>query len=271
MVTTSRTRMPARRFSLRSAVLLLALAGVAACNDDSSPVSTERPLTVDEAALLASLQFDNYDDGGADFQVATAFLATNDTLNLQGVVDWENHIGYAVATGKGAESGITEVYWTRTAVLERRPAADTVLAGMGYEEVKFFARTPEPEKRLLDKALAIIMSLASSQRDNPQLIQQKEGSSFLRLDTLRNRPSTVLRYGERNIYWLDTETNRLLRFEGNAAAGGAPTVVDILDRGTRTVPLPREGQVIAAETVAELYQALQSSASTGQPTRSTAP
>lgn len=261
-----------RRRSVRAAVLVVLLGGVAACSGESKPSSTERPLTVDEATLLASVQFDNFDDAGADFQVATAFLVSNDTLTLQGSVNWKDHVGYARAVAEGAEAGITEVYWTRTVVLERRPAADELLTGMGMGEVKFFARQPEPDKRLLDRALAILMGLASAQRDNPQLIQQKEGSAFLRLDTLRDRPSSVLRFGERNIYWLDSGTNRMLRFEGNAAAGGAPTVVDILDRGARAIEFPEERQVVTAESMSELYEALkQASAPPADISRTSAP
>lgn len=239
-----------------AAVMSTAFAVLAACGGDSKPESTQRLLTVDEATLLASVQFDNYDDEGSDFQVATAFLVSNDTLTLQGSVNWKDHIGYARAVGEGAEGGITEVYWTRTVVLERRPAADALLTGMGLGSVKYFARAPEPDKRLLDRALAILMGLASTQRDNPQLIQQKEGSAFLRLDTLRDRAASVLRFGERNIYWIDSESNRMLRFEGNAAAGGAPTVVDILSRGPRSIQLPPESEVVLAESMSELYEAL---------------
>lgn len=258
------------RVSLRSiAVVLFAASFAVACGGNAQPKSTERPLTVDEATLLASVQFDNYEDSGAAFQVSTAFLVSNDTLTLQGVVDWKQHYGYAVAVAKGAEEGITEVFWTDNVVLERRPAADALLAGMGFGEVRYFARPPEPDKRLLDRALAIVLGLASTQRDNPQLILQKAGSAYLRTDTLRNQPTNVLRFGERNIYWLDSQTNRMLRFEGNAQAGGAPTVVDIVARGPQTVPLPSQEQVINATMVQELYEALQQGASASVVTRET--
>jgi hypothetical protein len=240
--------------------MLAVSVSLVACGGSEKPKSTERLLTLDEATLLASVQFDNYEDRGAAFQVATAFLATNDTLTLQGVVDWERHVGYAVAVAKGAEDGITEVYWTDNVVLERRPAADPILTGMGYEGVRYFARKPEPDKRLLDRALAIVLSLASSQRENPQLILQKVGSAFLRTDTLRDTAATVLRFGERNLYWLDSGTNRMLRFEGNAAGGGAPTVVDIFARGAQPITFPAESTAIAVESMQELYDALRAGA-----------
>jgi hypothetical protein len=245
-----------RRVGHRAIVTVcVATLGLAACGGPGAPKQTERPLTIDEATLLASVQYDNYQDRGAAFQVATAFIVTGDTLNLQGVVDWERHVGYAIATAKGAESGITELYWTDNVVLERRPAADPILQSMGYTSVKYFARPPDATKRLLDRALAIVLSLASTERDNPQLIQQKEGSAFLRPDTLRDTTTNVFRYGLRTIYWLDN-TGVMVRFEGNATGGGAPTVVDILTRGAQTITLPKDDEVVDVSTMQELYDAL---------------
>jgi len=247
----------------RARVLFLAatlLAAVAACGGSKEPASTERPLTLDEATLMASLQYDNYQDAGAAFQVATAFTATEDTLSLQGIIDWKNHVGYAIVGAQGAEAGITEVYWNDNVVLERRPAADPLLTGIGYRGVEYFARSPEPSTRLLDRALAIVLGLASTQRDNPQLIQQKPGSAFMRTDALRGTAVNVLRYGVRNLYWVDATTNRMLRFEGNAEAGAAPTIVDIGERGAQKITLPPEDRVIAVPAVQELYDALLQSA-----------
>ena len=76
-------------------------------------------------------------------RVGEPVLAVRDWIHfrLEGVIDWKHHIGHAVAVAKGAEDGITEVYWTDQMVLERRPAADALLTGMGYSGVKYF--TPE--------------------------------------------------------------------------------------------------------------------------------
>lgn len=246
--------------------LVLAAVLVSACGGSKDAAPKEHPLTLDEATLLASAQYDNYQDEGATFQVATAFLVSHDTLSLQGVVDWKRHTGYAVAVAKGAEDGITEVYWTDKVVLERRPAADAILAGMGLTDVKYFARTPDPSTRLLDRSLAVVFALASTQRDNPQLIQQKPGSAFVRSDTLRGAAVTVLRYGERNLYWLDATTSRMLRFEANAQSGGAPTVVDVLARGKQTITLPKDSEIIQASAMQELYDALLQAATAPQGT-----
>jgi len=245
-----------RHRTSRSLVLAALLVAAAACSSSESPKPTSRPLTFDEATQLASVQYDNYQDEGATFAVATAFVTTDDTLSLEGVIDWKNHIGHAVATAKGMESGIVEVYWTDTMVLERRPAADQLLAGLGYQDAMYFARPPDPSNRLLDRALAIVLGLASTQPDNPQLILQKAGSQFMRTDSLRGVAANVLRYGERNVYWVDATTGRMIRFEGNAESGGAPTLVDVISRGVQTITLPAEGEVVSVDEVRSLYDAL---------------
>jgi hypothetical protein len=248
------------RTTIASLCVLLAVA-TTACGSPKEPKSTERPLTLDEATVLANAQYDNYQDGGATFRVATAFTTTGDSLNLEGVIDWKHHIGYAVAVAKGAEDGITEVYWTDQMVLERRPAADALLTGMGYSGVKYFVRSPQPDKRLLDRALAIVVGLASTQRENPQLLMQKVGSAYVREDTLRSTAVTVLRFGERNLYWMDAATKKMLRFEGNAQAGSAPTIIDLLSRGTQTIDFPAQDEAIEVSAMQELYDALRAGAS----------
>ncbi len=104
--------------------------------------------------------------------------------------------------------------------------------------------------------IAIISALAPVQPENALLIQQTEGSGFLRDDQLRGESVEVLRYGTRNLYWLAVDDGRLLRFEGNAASGTAPTTVDLLSREPVTVSGPPMESVVWVDDVAEMYQAL---------------
>ena len=173
------------RFRRTAAILGMCAVVLVGCSSSKTSKPVERALTIDEATLLAALQYDNYQDAGATFRVATAFTSTGDVLNLEGEIDWTNHVGHAYVQAQGAEQGIVEVYWSDQLVLERRPAADELLTGLGYSGIQYIVRTPDAANRQLDRALAIVVGLASTQRENPQLIQQKEGSAFVRVDELR--------------------------------------------------------------------------------------
>jgi hypothetical protein len=237
-------------------VLVAAAASIVGCGGATGPAISERSLTIEEAGQLAAVQYDNFRAGGAAFQVAAAFTMSGDTLNLEGTIDWENHVGRARVVARGAEEGIVEVYWTDDVVLERWPAADAVLTRLGYADARYLARSPDPASRLLDRVLGILLALASEQQDNPVLIQQKAGSAFVRTDELKGNVVTVLRYGERNLYWIDASTRQLLRFEGNAEGGSAPVIVDLLSMGTQKVTLPLQNQVLDTSSIDDLYGAL---------------
>lgn len=246
-----------RRPSALLAVLAFVACGpmlVAACGGD--PVSTERPLTADEAGRLAEVLFDNLDDGGASFEVATSFRTTGDDLSLRGEVDWVTHTGRAVVSASGAEAAIVEVFWSDDVVIERIPGITTLSTGLGFPNAEWVARQPDPTLRQLDRALALVTGLASSTRSNPVLLQQEEGSAFLRNDELRGVEVEVLRFGTRNRYWLDRATGEMLRFDGDSQSGTAPTVIDIIDRGARSVPGPDPSRVVDRRQVDEIYRAL---------------
>jgi hypothetical protein len=239
------------------AVLVVSvLVGLVSCGGDNAGSADPRPLTVEEATRLAEVQFDNYDVGGARFEVATTFTATNDTLYLSGTVDWKKHEGHADVRATGAEAGITEVWWNENVVLERWPSLDPVLAGLGYGSVRYLARPPATSTRQIDRAIAIVMALASEERQNPVLIQQEEGSSFVREDVLRESNVEVLRYGQRNQYWLNLSDATLMRFDGNSLNGSAPIVVDLIERGPQEIPTPDDTEVLPIDAVPDIRESL---------------
>lgn len=204
---------------------------------------------------MAELLFRNLDGGGARFVVNTLTAPGGDQLTLQGEIDWTTHTGWADVATSAASSTITGVWWSDTAVLERRPALDTVLAGMGYPDVSLIARPIDRERRL-DQVMAVVTGLAAEQRENAQLIMQTEGSAFVRDDTLRGRPVLVLRYGTRNIYWIDAETGDMLRLEATSEKGGLPLVIDLVEHAEVEVLTPEANQVIDAAMIGELYEPL---------------
>jgi len=243
------------------AALVGVLALVAACGGGGSPATTvptgPQPLNDDQAARLAQSGFLNAQSGGARFEANSAFLVgePRETVSLVGEVDWKRHVGRALVRTNGADASLTEVYWERDVLLERRPAMDVLVAARGGPEQAWIARSPDPSGRQVDRLVALVMALASEQPDNALLIQQTEGSSFIRADELRGAPVEVLRYGTRNLHWLAAADGNLMRFEGNSAGGTAPTIIDLIERGPVDIPAPPPVDVVAATDMAELYQA----------------
>jgi hypothetical protein len=249
------------RVALKMVIGLIAASTVAVgCGgaEEIAAPSTPVPLSDDQAARLAQAGFMNFQAGGAQFEANSAFLVGQppETLRLVGEVDWVQRSGRAVVSGTGPDASLTEVYWQSDVVMERRPAVDAIIAGRGGPSQAWIARPPEPGTRQLDRLIAIITALSLTQPDNALLLQQTEGSAFIRSDTLRGEPVEVLRYGIRNLHWLAVSDGRLMRFEGNAASGTAPTIVDLLSREPVRVQSPPRESVVRVDEVSEMYAAL---------------
>ena len=236
-----------------AAVLVFA---VAACGNGGD--ADLKPLSDDQAARLAQAGYHNLLAGGAEFEANSAVLVGNGnrTVLLMGVIDWERHAGRATVTISGADDGITEVYWTEDAVYERWPEADATVSAMGGPARPWIVRAPQPQTRQLDRLLGVVLGLALEQPENALLIQQREGSAFMREDELLGRPVEVLRFGTRSLYWLALDDASMLRFEGNSSAGASPTVVDFLRFGKVAAEAPAGDDVVPVESLPGLYAAL---------------
>lgn len=235
----------------RTTIIAMALLSMASCG--GNPAARERALTQEEADRLAAVLFTNHEKKGATFELTTTFTATGDTVSMQGVIDWVNHTGRALVSARGQEQGVSEVVWSPSVVLERRPRLDEALTAAGHPGARYVARPPDPKNRQIDRAISVLTGLASTVRDNGILILQKAGSAFMRNDTWRGKPVEVLRFGAQNRFWLESGTSTLRRFDGNAAAGSAPMVIDFTDFGSRTIPPPPAWMVVGIDSVKELY------------------
>jgi hypothetical protein len=215
----------------RRALSLLAIAlalPVAACGDGADSAGTATtgtatttaaadasgtPLTNDQAQLLASAQFLNYRNKGAEFTMDFGVEGTGTAFTLKGQMDWDQLIGYGTLT---PEQGTPfEVWWRQDIVVQSAPDLATVLQAADQPPV-FIGHKPNPLANPVDKAIAILLELGSKKRDNPLLVQQKKGSAYLGEETIRDTPALVLRYGEINRFWIDPETGLMLRFAGDS-------------------------------------------------------
>lgn len=234
-----------------SAILLLA---VSACGTSSQ--TTARPLTNEQAATLADALYLNYQDKGASFTANAAWTSLGRTVSMSGEVDWTTTTGHAVVRAAGSDTGLSEVWWNADTIIEYWPMLASVAPSLGFTDAKFVSRAPDTERRLIDRVISVVNALAAQERENALLIQQTDGSEFVRTDQLQNQTVDVLRYGQRNMYWIAVESNRMIRFDGNAEAGSAPVVVDLINVGPQTITPPPIRYVISADKIRSLYSSL---------------
>ena len=247
----------------RSRIGILAVAALAlvACGGDDKGASP-RPLTDHEASLLANALFDNYEAGGASFQLAIQF-APGTTINLQGQIDWTAHRGTRWSSARARRrasrrcSGTTAAWSsgaTGSAPCSPRLADQASASSAGPSTLKAATSTrrwhSSPDSRV-------------EQHDNPLLIKQTEGSGFLRADELQGVPADVLRYGPLTTYWLASDDGRMLRFEGNNTPGTRPVVIELLSFGSQAIEPPPSDQIVDASEIQELYDGVVSAPPSG--------
>ena len=227
---------------------------VAACGGGDDSGNSERPLTGEEAGLMAMVQYSNMQIGGATVEVASASTVTNESVSLRGEVDWADHTGRVLVSANGKEAGVSEIAWTGGQIFERRRDLAQILPSLGYAPDTWITRQIDPVNRPVDRVIAILVRLSSTEPDNAVLIQQEEGSAFIRTDTWRDSPVNVFRYGNQTHYWLDADTGDLRRFEGNNSTFTAPVIIDIIERSEKTIPLPAVDDVVPVSRIRELYE-----------------
>lgn len=205
--------------------------------------------------MLAEVLYRNFESQGGRFTLAARRGPEGGTITLQGEIDWSTHRGHAVVSGGTGDHPVTEVWWDDETVAEYRPSLDAVV-GPPSPAPRILVRGPDRVHRRLDQLLAVVTGLAAEQPENSQLILQRPGSVFVRHDRLRNTDVVVLRFGERNSYWIDRSTGSMMRFEASDESGNYPVVVDLVEVGPRTVELPSGIEQADFDAVAEDEPAL---------------
>lgn len=238
---------------LLPAVLLGAVL-LAGCGSSEPAATTtaERPLTAEQAQLLASAQFLNYRNKGAEFEMDFGVKGTPSHFTMKGQMNWDDLVGHGVITPD--EGPQIEVWWREDVVVQSDPQLAAVLQAADQQAV-FVSHPPNPQANPIDKACAVMLHLGSKQRDNPLLVRQAEGSAYLGEATVRETATQILRYGEINRFWIDPETGLILRFAGNSKARKAPVVVDLLTHEAQTIYAP-PGPIVSqqqARRIAKQY------------------
>jgi hypothetical protein len=231
--------------------------GVAACGGDDAQPSSQaipgRPLTRQEASLLAGVLYRNYQQGMGHFQAASIAGPEGGTLTLVGDVDYRNHQGHArVYSPKAGKDKVVEVLWDRTTALEYRPGMVKAVRKVKPGAV-LIARPVDRAHRRLDQMIEVITALAAPKRENPQLIRQRRQARFIRTDTLGGTPVEVLRYGPLTTVWVDPKTGRMLRFESSNKDKTAPIVVDLARTESKGIQAPPTGAVVSAAQLGDVW------------------
>lgn len=218
---------------------------ITSCGSRSTETS-ERALTLDEAAVLSQVTFNNFDKGGAIFEVNTVTEPGGPSLRLIGSIDWKTHSGTAEVMASVPSTTLKRVWWRDDGVLEDRPQLRSTVSLLTSVESPVLLRRPNNEKRI-DQVLAVITGLASEQPENAQLVLQRPGSAYLRRDELRGEAVHVMRYGKRSIYWVSVDSQQCLRFEGSNELGNQPIIIDFSAHGSQEIQSPPSTSWVVAE------------------------
>jgi hypothetical protein len=229
---------------LAAACVVLALAGCS--NDDEGATATTRPpgspLSADDTARLSQLLFRNYTDGGAE--VTASFDYSEDlSVRMVGVVDWVGHTGRLAITSTFADDlppDRQEVVFQEDAVYESATPDDTA-ARPGIEWLR---RAPDQAGRPVDQVIGLIVSLAATRPDNPQLLAQGQ-TTFDRREEVEGEPADVYMTKSGASYWVAVDDDRLLRFKGVLEGFAAPVLIDLTAPGEQSVEIPT-GPTVAA-------------------------
>ena len=205
---------------------------LAACSSDDAP----RPVTQEEAERLALARMSVYDLGIADVELSVP--VEDQTLRLQGLVDTQDHAGYALVTTQDDPPQHALLQWTLDDKAIAATDATSLPAappGDGWTAAALVPADP------LDSALLVTLNLASDRPENPLLLRQN-GAMWAGTDTVDGRDVDVfLGPGDdgttdERIRYLVDDDGTLLRVEADTGADD-PLVIDLAPSAATDVPL----------------------------------
>lgn len=220
--------------------------GSTVAGGDTTPSGTTapQPLTLPQAQVLASMRAANYRIGQATFQTAVTDRGT--VVSLRGVVDWQRHVGSAVYTtvaGRTDPSADGLMQWNFEKVSAHPGGAVDGPPPPPEADGAWVQRAIDPTQSPIDTLFVLLLSIASQQPDNPQLLQQSD-AAYLGTEIVAGRtasvfagptsdaavdpasPSTSAAGGSAGsglTYWV-ADDGALVRLRANL--GGAPVTVE---------------------------------------------
>lgn len=171
-----------------AALLLILLPGCSA-----SPES--RPVTTEEAQLLATTRFHNFNAGVRS--VRFEITAQGRQLVFSGWYDWADHVGYGLLNerAQGQESPLALLLWNTTSVGSHTVASTATSAPLPIPDAEsldtaWTGTALKPEESGLDAILGMMPVLGQDRPENSLLLQQN-GARFEGTEELNGAPVTV--------------------------------------------------------------------------------
>lgn len=218
-----------------------------------------RPITAEEASVLADLLVRNYEAGGARVDGEMPYGSAS--FRFDGEIDWVNHVGRIELRTEidGAEDPpARSVVWNRSVVFEEVPGLADALAAQGRPPASWVARPLDPQAAPLHLLLQLIDTTSSNKRDNPVLLRS-QGIRWLRRDVVKGAGGAVsvdVFENRRTTYWVGVEDRLLHRLDASLESTGTTGVLRFSDRRPRIVDTPEDPQIVALDEVRELYAGL---------------
>ncbi len=231
-------------------VMTLGLAACGGGSDAGGPSTTAGPGGAPSAADIDRLSLFLVRDrqaGGAEVRVR--FASGGEQVVLSGQIDWVAHEGaieVASTAADGSESTPYEVRFTADRVFEAIPEeARAELAAAGRPGIEWSGRAPNAAEDPLDRILALLVSFAAEQPDNPALLAQR-GVTVERHEEVDGDAATVYRTKAEALYWILDESGVLARFQGSIPGLDEPVTIDLTGHGPVRVEMPQDATVIDA-------------------------
>jgi hypothetical protein len=202
-------------------------------------------LTEADALRLSQVLYRNYTGGGARVFVDVPYSATVH-VTITGEVEFgakEGHLMVRTVT-RGKGSVTEDIDYTGTEVYEKGgPDVAEQLADSGRIGLQWVERPPDPTDRPLDKVLAVIVALGSTQRDNPLLIQQSN-ATWQGTTSVGGVKVDVYRYSASITYYVGDGNGLMYRFVGDLTGFAGPVTVSLSARRHYSLPPPPASLVL---------------------------
>ncbi|MDW5593832.1 hypothetical protein VSS74_05775 [Conexibacter stalactiti] len=181
-----------------------------------------RPVTDEQALVLARLLQQNWQRGGARFTGELPIHGT--TVAMRGRVDFRSGRGTAVLRDPSGQA--RRYAWTRRAVLAQAQPGST----------RYVAKAPDPDGDPVHAGISFLNLLSAETIDNTTNIKD-QNASFAGSGTLDGIPVDVYDYGATR-YWVQRNDGLLRRVEGEFGADALMSVTLVSHRPVR-IALPR--------------------------------